>query len=350
MLKKGRGAQFNTTDPFARLIRESVHPEPFEEDAELDKRQKYIEVYPKTIVNKVASPDTSMEWSLNAYQGCEHGCIYCYARNTHPYWGYSAGLDFERIILVKKTAPDLLRKHLASKTWKAAPIVMSGNTDCYQPVEGCLQITRRLLEVFHTFRHPVGIITKNQLVRRDLDLLQALAQDQLVRVAISVTTLDESLRQCLEPRTATVAKRLQTISALAQAGIPVSVMAAPMIPGLNDHELVDIVRVAAQLGATGAGYTIVRLNGDVAALFDDWLMQALPDRRDKIMKRIADCHAGQVGDSQFGRRMKGIGKYAEILRDQFQLATRRYLPPPDAHVWNTALYAQQRDGQLTLEF
>lgn len=285
---------------------------------------------------------------MNPYQGCEHGCVYCYARNTHRYWGYSAGLDFESIILVKRNAPELLGKALRSKRWQGDPIMLSGNTDCYQPVEKKLGITRRILQVLWEKRHPVGIITKNQLILRDLDILKNMAKHDLVKVSVSLNSLQEDLRQKLEPRTASYARRVETIRTLADAGIPVNVMVAPVIPGLNSHEMFDILECVAEAGARDAHYIVVRLNGDVAAIFEDWLRKTFPDRADKVMSQIAECHGGQVGDSRFKVRMKGEGRIAEILNSQFHLAKRKFFPGRSMPEYNTSLFQQYRDPQLSL--
>ncbi|MCC6282723.1 MAG: radical SAM protein, partial [Saprospiraceae bacterium] len=237
---RGRGAQINPASRYEHLQRDdqpvdwALVASDWEEE---DLRTEYLETHPKTILNKVESTDIPLEWSMNPYQGCEHGCIYCYARNTHPYWGFSAGLDFERKILVKRNAAALLEHELKKKNWRAVPVMFAGNTDVYQPAERKFGITRACLEVFWKYRHPVGIITKNSLVLRDLDLIQQLASENLVHVAISITTLDDDLRQFLEPRTASIAQRLRTVETLSKAGIPVFVMMAPVIPGLNDHEI-----------------------------------------------------------------------------------------------------------------
>jgi DNA repair photolyase len=346
--QKGRGAQINTKNRFHQHHYErEVLLEDMEED--LSRKTKYVPVYPKTVLNKITSPDLPMEWSINPYQGCEHGCVYCYARNTHSYWGYSAGLDFEQTILVKKDAPAILEKKLKHPKWVARPIMLSGNTDCYQPAEQKWKITRAMLEVFWKLRHPVGIITKNKLILRDLDLLEQLAQHDLVKVAISVTTLDESLRQFLEPRTSTGAARLETIERLAEKGIPVSVMAAPIIPGLNEHEILPIARAAAERGARAFHHTLVRLNGDVAVLFEDWLERFFPDRKAKVLSKIRQCRGGKLGESRFGKRMAGEGEIAEIIRKQVRLARATYFkeveaPPP----YNCELHEQFKNDQLRL--
>jgi len=274
-LIKGRGAQLNTPNKFFELSHETdgEYLEYCEKEGEVADKNKtlYLEVFPKTIVNKVDSPDVGMGYSMNPYQGCEHGCIYCYARNSHEYWGYSAGLDFERRILVKKEAPKLLEALLQKKTWKAHPIVLSGNTDCYQPAEKHFEITRQCLEVFLKYRHPVAIITKNALVLRDLDILQELAKDNLIGVNVSVTSLSEDTRRILEPRTTIIKKRLETIETLSSHNIPVNVMLAPIIPAINSHEILPMAKTVSQLGARSIAHTVVRLNGAIAEIFTDWI-------------------------------------------------------------------------------
>lgn len=347
---KGRGAQLNTPDPYAKFSRGLLRPDQADLEDGCLRNSQYQIVHPKSIVNEVKSPDVGMEFSINPYQGCEHGCVYCYARNTHPYWGFSAGLDFESKIMVKSNAPDLLHHHLSNPGWKARPIVLSGNTDCYQPAESKFKLTRELLKIFHDFRHPVGVITKNALIQRDTDILTDLNKDNLVKVILSVTTLDEDLRQKLEPRTSSIRNRLQTIAHLAKEGIPVAVMVAPIIPGINDHEVMEIVRICALMGARTAGYTIVRLNGDVETIFSDWLSLSYPDRKEKVLSKISSCHGGQVNDSRFGKRMRGEGKIAEIIRDQFKLAVAKYMNAEPPLVLNTELYEKYRSPQLLIDF
>ncbi len=233
---KGRGAQFNTDNKFQQAHYTLEHEEGVDELPPLPNRQ-LIREFPRTIISKSSSPDLRMMYSINPYQGCEHGCVYCYARNAHEYWGYSAGLDFESKIMVKPEAPQLLERHFQKRSWQPAAIALSGNTDCYQPVERELKITRQLLKVFLRYGNPVGIITKNVLIERDLNLLRELAADRLVHVYFSINSLDESLRRVMEPRTAAATKRLATMEKLSAAGVPCGVMVAPMIPGLNDHEI-----------------------------------------------------------------------------------------------------------------
>mgnify|MGYP001569816830 CR=1 FL=1 len=348
---RGRGAQINPVSKYEKIIRDEQPVDWALQDAEwedADLKTEYLETHPKTILNRVESPDIPLEWSMNPYQGCEHGCIYCYARNTHPYWGYSAGLDFERKILVKRNAAQLLEAALKKKSWKAAPVMFAGNTDVYQPAERKYGITRACLEIFLKYRHPVGIITKNSLVLRDLDLLEQLAADQLVHVAVSITTLNEALRQYLEPRTATVAQRLKTVETLSNKGIPVFVMLAPIIPGLNEHEIFTLAKAVADRGALNIGYTMVRLNGDVGQIFEDWLRKAMPDRADKVLHKIREAHSGNLHDHRSGVRMRGEGKIAEIIRDQFRLAKAKFFADRQMPKFNLELHEQFKLGQLRL--
>lgn len=349
---KGRGAQANVDNKFSAHSYETV--DDFlnycaaEGEEAFSSKTTFIDTFPKTIVNKVTSPDVRMDYSLNPYQGCEHGCVYCYARNSHEYWGYSAGLDFEQKILVKKNAVQLLEKKLQSKNWKVAPVVLSGNTDCYQPIEKKLEITRELLKVFLKHKHPVGIITKNALVQRDIDILSELAKDDLVRVNLSITSLEEETRRLLEPRTASIKKRLETIEKLTKAGIPVHVMMAPIIPGINSHEILPLVKEIAERGALGVGYTMVRLNGAIAGIFENWIRKAMPDRADKVLHLIESCHEGNLNDSVYVRRMRGSGNIAEQVEQQFVIARKRYLSGRKFPEMNCSLFEQHRPGQLSL--
>jgi len=248
-MQKGRGAQHNPDHRFNKQNYVYEHIEGIDVDGLGEfENTKYIEVFPRKLINKVPSPDIPAEFSMNPYQGCEHGCVYCYARDTHQYWGYGSGKDFESTILVKKNAPELLWNELNRKSWNPASIMLSGNTDCYQPAEREFNITRQLLEVLWNFKNPVFIITKNNLILRDLDLLKKMASKELVGVAVSITTLDESIRRKLEPRTATAAKRLQAVRSLSEAGIPVTVLMGPVIPGLTSHEVMDIAKASSKPG------------------------------------------------------------------------------------------------------
>ncbi len=321
---KGRGAQFNPKNRFLKNERVKEHIEGIDEWLEPDPKTQFLEETAKGLVNKVESPDVGMWYSMNPYQGCEHGCTYCYARNVHEYWGYSAGLDFEQKIIVKKNAPQLLRKFLMNSKWECVPLSLSGNTDCYQPGEKKFRITRQLLEVCAEFNQPVGIITKNAGVLRDKDLLSKMAKKNLVSVILSVTSLDEELRRTMEPRTTTGQQRMRTIRELTEAGVQTGVMLGPMIPGLNDHEMSNILKTAAENGASFAGYTFVRLNGAVKLIFHDWLYKNFPGRADKVWHFIEAGHNGKVNDSRFGTRMTGEGNLAKLIAQQFDRYTEKY--------------------------
>ena len=349
---KGRGAQQNTANKFLQFSNET-RDDFLEfcriEGEEADKNKtQYIPIFPKTIINAVTSPDVGMGYSMNPYQGCEHGCIYCYARNTHEYWGYSAGLDFERKILIKKDAPKLLEDKLKSKNWKAHTVVLSGNTDCYQPAENKFQITRACLEVFLKYKHPVGIITKNALILRDINILSQLAKDNLIGVNISITSLSEETRRILEPRTATIKKRLETIRILSENNIPVNAMLAPIIPGINSHEILNLAKAVSEHGALSFGFTVVRLNGAVGQIFSDWIRKTLPDRADKVLHQIQECHGGTLNDSRLGIRSRGEGKIATQIHDVMHLAKQKYFKNKTFPKLNTELYDQFKDGQMRL--
>ena len=277
----------------------------------------------RSLITANDSPDVGFEASVNPYRGCEHGCIYCYARPTHEYLGFSAGLDFETKILVKEDAPELLRRELSSPRWKPQVLAISGVTDPYQPVERRLKLTRRCLEVLAEFRNPVVIITKNHLVTRDLDLLGELARHEAAAVYLSVTTLDARLARTMEPRTSHPTRRLAAIEALSRAGVPTGVLVAPVIPGLTDHEMPAIISAAAKAGARCAGYVLLRLPHAVAPLFEAWLTEHRPARKDKVLNRIRAIRGGRLNDPRFGSRMKGEGIFAEQIKDLFSLACRK---------------------------
>ncbi|TND09815.1 MAG: radical SAM protein [Bacteroidetes bacterium] len=320
---KGRGAQINTHNRFLKQRVVQEHIEMIDEPFLQEEKTELIETHAKTIINRIDSPDIQ-GLSMNPYQGCEHGCIYCYARNAHEYWGYSAGLDFERKIIIKRNAPELLEKALSNPRHEPEPIMFSGNTDCYQPVERKLEITRKMLQVLLKFRHPASMITKNSLILRDIDILQEMAKHRLVHVMVSITGLDENMRQKLEPRTSTYKNRLNTVRELNKAGIPVGVMVAPIIPGLNSHEVADVIEAAAEAGAQEAGFTIVRLNGAIGDIFKDWLFKNFPDRASKVWNQICDCHGGQVNDSRWGTRMRGEGNIAASIKQLFRVAVQKH--------------------------
>jgi DNA repair photolyase len=289
----------------------------------------------RSILAENDSPDVGFRFSLNPYRGCEHGCSYCFARPSHEYLGFNAGIDFERRIMVKDDAPALLRQALRSPKWVPQVVALSGNTDCYQPVERRLGITRRCLEVFLEFRNPVGVITKSSLVARDADLLGALAADGAAHVFCSITTLDGELARRMEPRAPQPERRLEAISALTAAGVPVGVMVGPIIPGLNDREMPRIIEAAAQAGARSASWVMLRLAKPLDTLFDRWLTANYPDRRAHVLHRIQDVRAGRLNDSTFGVRKRGTGVYATQIAALFGAAARKYgvdrpLPPLNA--------------------
>lgn len=344
----GRGAQHNPHNRFLKQAAVREHPEGLDLEAEgPGKTQVYLE-HPKKIVNKVISPDVGLEYSLNPYQGCEHGCVYCYARPTHEYWGWSSGTDFEQKIIVKPNAARLLEEYFRKPNLEVVPIMLAGNTDVYQPVERKYRITRSLLEMFAKYRYPVGMITKNALVTRDLDILEELNEHNLVHANISVTTLDEKVRQVLEPRTASVYKRLQTIETLSKAGIPVRVMVAPVIPGLTNHEIPAILRAVSDAGAITAGYIVVRLNGTIGEIFTKWVQQSFPNRAEKILKQVRGLHGGKLNDSRFGTRMKGEGPMAKLIRDLFYTAKRKYLGKREMPPLNRNAFLRPHGEQFVL--
>ncbi len=322
-MEKGRGTAVNPPNRF-----EQFHAEPFDVDVPYEDdrppvKTVFFDDTSKSILAKNDSPDIPFTFSVNPYRGCEHGCIYCYARPSHEYLGFSAGLDFESRIMVKRNAPSLLRHELLSSKWVPQVVEMCGNTDCYQPVERVLRLTRGCLQVFLDLRNPVAVITKNEMVTRDLDLLASLAQHRLVHVTLSITTLDESLARAMEPRTSAPRRRLEAVRVLADAGVPTSVSIAPVIPGLTDEEIPSILREAASHGAASASYSVLRLPGAVEGLFTSWINETFPDRAKKVLERVRELHAGSLADSRFGRRMRGDGNIASVIEDLFSLTARK---------------------------
>lgn len=315
---KGRGAQINTRNRFLKTERVREHIESIDDWSDPNVPTQYLIENAKGLVNKVDSPDVGMFYSMNPYQGCEHGCIYCYARNSFEYFGYSAGLDFERKIIVKKNAPELLRKFLMNPKWECAPIGLSGNTDCYQPAEQKFRITRQLLEICLEFNQPVGMITKNAGMLRDIDIIKKMAEKNLVSILVSVTSLNEDLRRLMEPRTTTGKQRIRLIKEMSEQGVRMGVMLGPMIPGLNDHEMHDIMKLASEAGAKFSAYTFIRLNGAIKLLFHNWLYKNFPERADKVWHSIENSHNGKVNDSRFGVRMRGEGHIAEMVAMQYR--------------------------------
>ncbi|HEX2203040.1 MAG TPA: PA0069 family radical SAM protein [Longimicrobium sp.] len=321
---RGRGAAHNPVNRFVQIdfVPDGDFLDADEDDAP-GPRTVFLRDATKSILSRNDSPDVGFDVSVNPYRGCEHGCIYCFARPTHEYLGFSAGLDFETKILVKEDAPELLRQALASPKWAPQPIAMSGVTDCYQPAERKLRITRRCLEVLADFRNPVAIVTKNHLVTRDADVLAGMAAYGAAAVNVSVTSLDEKLQRVLEPRTSTPKRRLAAIETLAKAGVPVRVLVAPVIPGLTDHEVPAILQAVADAGASGAHYIPLRLPFALKELFESWLETHFPDRKEKVLGRIREIRGGKLNDASFGSRMRGEGVYADSLRALFHAARRK---------------------------
>ena len=340
---QGRGASYN---PPNRFERHYVEPDPqaLEADTEAPLTE-LIDDPSRSIIATNDSPDVGFDASVNPYRGCSHGCVYCYARPTHEYLGYSAGLDFETKILVKRRAPEMLREALSRPSWKPRVVAMSGVTDPYQPAEARLGVTRGCLEVLRDFRNPVAIITKNRLVARDADVLADLASHGAAAVLVSITSLDRSLQRVLEPRTSTPSGRLETVRRLADAGIPVGVMVAPVIPGLTDHEAPSIVAAAAEAGALAAHWTMLRLPHGVKELFEDWLEAHFPDRRARVLHRIREVRDGRLSDAAFGRRQRGTGEYAGQVAALFAAAVRKAglpgMPPLSAEAFRVPGGARQ---------
>src|SRR5215469_6965478 len=317
---RGRGASSNPANRFETLSYEATD---HDESDDPSRQTVLLKDDTRTIINYNDSPDVGFSASINPYRGCEHGCIYCFARPNHEYLGFSAGLDFETKILVKEDAPELLRRELNAKSWKPQVIAISGVTDAFQPVERRLQLTRRCLEVLAEFRNPVVIITKNELVTRDIDVLTKLAKQDAILVFVSVTSLDPELARELEPRASQPARRLAAIEALSAAGIPVGSLVAPVIPGLTDHEMPAILSAVKKAGAVAAGYVPLRLPYGVAPLFEEWLALHRPLQKERILSRVREIRGGKLNDPNFGTRMQGSGAYAEHISELFELSCRK---------------------------
>ena len=317
---KGRGASWNPHNRFETL--EYIRDEEYAED-DGTPRTIYLRDPSRTAIAYNDSPDVGFDASLNPYRGCEHGCIYCFARPTHEYLGMSAGLDFETRIMVKEDAPELLREELNAKSWKPQTLMMCGVTDAYQPVERKLELTRRCLGVLAEFRNPVAMITKNHLITRDADHLAELAQYHAAKVALSITTLDPEVARIMEPRASTPELRLAAIEHLAKAGVPVSVMVAPVVPAITEHEMTKILTAAKNAGASEAGFVVLRLPWAVAPLFEKWLEEHFPDRKEKVLNRIRDLREGKLYDSEWRVRQRGKGIFAEQIQAMFDVTCRR---------------------------
>jgi len=345
---KGRGAGSNPANRFEKIHLE--RDEDWDPAEDPSPKTRFLRDLSQSIISYNDSPDIPFHASLNAYRGCEHGCSYCYARITHEYLGFSAGLDFETKIMVKENAPDLLRRELSSPKWKPQPLAMSGVTDCYQPIERRLQLTRRCLAVLAEFRNPVSIVTKNYLVTRDIDLLRELAIHHAVTVHLSINSLDSELARKLEPRAASPKMRLAAVEALAKAGVPVGVLVAPVIPALNDHEIPAVLAAAKAAGAGWADTEILRLPLTVAPIFEQWLDQNVPGKKDKVLNRIRAMRGGKLNDPRFGSRMSGEGIFADQISQMFHVARRKAGLPEDGPELSTAAFRRPQGAQLGLGF
>ena len=343
----GRGAGSNPPNRFEHLALE--RDEDWDPEQDPLPRTAFLRDHTRTIITYNASPDIPFEASINPYRGCEHGCAYCYARPTHEYLGFSAGLDFESRIMVKENAPELLRRELSSPKWRPQKLAMSGVTDCYQPVERRLKLTRRCLAVLAEFRNPVSITTKNFLVTRDLDLLRELAAHRAVHVNISINSLDSELARQLEPRAASPpAQRLAAVETLAKAGVPVGVLVAPVIPALNEPEMPAVLAAAKAAGASWAGAEVLRLPLTVAPIFEDWLERTVPEKKDKVLGRIRAMRGGKLNDSRFGCRMRGEGIFADQIAQMFEVARRKAGLAEDAPELSAADFRRPEGAQLGL--
>jgi DNA repair photolyase len=345
---RGRGTNAAPPNRF-----ETAHFEPdaetgFDDEEAPDPRTQYIADASRSALAHNQSPDVGFDTSINPYRGCTHGCVYCYARPTHEYLGFSAGLDFETKVVVKHALPELLRGELEKKSWKPQVIAISGVTDCYQPIEQKLRLTRRCLEVLADFRNPAAIITKSRLVARDVDVLQELARHDAVSVTLSLTSLDPELARKMEPRAAQPRARLWAVDQLARGGIPVGVNLGPIIPGLNEHEIPALVAAAANAGARWAGWILLRLPYAVKDLFSEWLAQHYPDRREKVLHRIADVRDGKLSETRFGVRHRGTGLYAEQIRALVEVARKRAGIPASGPELSVAAFRRPGGSQLSL--
>jgi DNA repair photolyase len=343
---RARGAEENPPNRFEALSLEREAD--WSDNDEPAPQTQFFKDHSASIITTNDSPDVGFEASVNPYRGCEHGCIYCYARPFHEFLGFSSGLDFETKIMVKENAPELLRRELSSPKWKPKVIALSGVTDCYQPVERKLKLSRRCLEVLAEFRNPAAIVTKNHLVTRDVDVLTQLARHNAAAVFISITTLDAELRKVMEPRTSPPASRLSAIETLSKAGVPAGVLVAPVIPGLTDHEMPSIINAAVNAGAQFAGHVVLRLPHAVAPLFEQWLARHFPDRKEKVLNRIRAIRDGQLNDPRFESRMTGEGIFAEQIEAMFTVVCRKAGIEGNRPNLSTASFQRRAERQLEL--
>jgi DNA repair photolyase len=349
---RGRGTSINPPNRFEKLhIEETVDiydERDYENDAERKIETVFFKDHSKSAISVNNSPDIPFDYSFNPYRGCEHGCVYCYARPTHEFLGFSSGIDFETKIMVKENGPDLLRKAFEKKSYVPKFIMFSGDTDCYQPVERKLKITRKALKVCLEYRNPVSIITKNSLIIRDIDILGEMAKLNLISVMLSITTLDKKMVSRVEPRTASPERKLITIEKLAEAGIPVGINIAPVIPGLTDGELPEILKQSAKRGATFASYIPLRLPLSLKELFINWLESEFPNRRDKVLNKILEMRGGKLNEAEMGKRFKSKGEQAEAIRNLFHISCRKYKLNQREIILDTSLFKTPSDNQLEM--
>lgn len=347
---KGRAAQSNRPGRFERFDRDRIDDGWSQEDTQPTLRTDVSIERPRKVITRNTSPDLSFDRSINPYRGCEHGCIYCFARPTHAYLGLSPGLDFETRLIARPEASDILAKELRAKSYKPRLIAIGTNTDPYQPIEKEHQIMRRILKVLNDFNHPVGIVTKGTLIERDIDIIEEMATKGLVRVGISLTTLDASVSRKMEPRVPSPKRRLQTIQRLSDAGVQVRLMASPVVPGLTDHELEALLEAGAEAGAIAASWILLRLPREVAPLFKEWVEAEFPNHANKILGKVRESHGGKDYDAEWGKRLRGEGHYAQLISHRFKLACRRLglqndLPPLRADLFQVP---SQAGDQLSL--
>lgn len=342
--RRGRAAGSNPANRFERLSTD-IDVGALTEEERRSVPTKFLRDKTRSVLSENQSPDVGFRFSLNPYRGCEHGCLYCYARPSHEFLGFSAGLDFETRIVVKHDAPRLLAEAFDRPSWEPQVVVMSGNTDCYQPAERKLKLTRRCLEVFRTHRNPVSIITKNHLVTRDIDILSDLARLNLVSVNVSITSLNDEVTGKMEPRTSRPARRLDAVRQLSEAGIPVGVMVAPVIPGLTDEEMPAILEAAHEHGARRAGFIVLRLPGPVAGLFQEWVEREYPLRANRILSRVRSLRGGKLNDPKFGSRMRGSGHWADLFNRLFRMTAHRLSLNEETHLLETRHFKRSQ-GEL----
>lgn len=348
--RRARGVVSNHTGRFEKHQRTEIDDGWDHEEERGAFRTSVVYERSKSLINYIKSPDLSFDRSINPYRGCEHGCVYCFARPTHAYLGYSPGLDFETRLIAKENAPELLEKELRNYRYAVAPIAIGTNTDPYQAIEKERKLVRECLQVLRAFKHPVAIVTKGTLIERDIDILSEMARDNLVRVGVSVTSLDVRTSRLMEPRAPTPARRLAMIEKLSNAGIPVRLMVSPVVPGVTDHEIERILGAGASAGARAASWVMLRLPLEVSELFQEWLAAHFPDRQNKVMSLIREMHGGKDYDPEWGKRMRGEGVYAQMIAHRIAITMKRLGLPAELPELNCDLFERPiaQGDQLSL--